>query len=360
MLLVAFLLSLVCGCVGTVARLADDMRVVARIGVLADVNLRNADDVRNLNKAFAFFRQEGADAVAVVGTVPSHGTSGWREMLSDAWRQSFAGTAASLILEPGSHEVRGVQFATAEDRPVGKQKALTFYGKRRLALTDELCAYPRGSRTLCAGSMSGLDLPPGCKDAALGAKLAKSAQGLLVSVYADRTVVRRLDFTQTLPLDRDEAWRVKKDKLVYAEDVAEPWVLGADGMVAMPEKEIPEFWPDTRLQVIPGYDREGRIYTVKWPGLLRRHVGARARWYVVEAAFADNQKAVFISRTILSNGYHQSEDRDAGAVKSVFKLAELPAQSAEHTQVVFKVVPVGAFGKSGRPLISSPVPLPTP
>ena len=112
--------------------------------------------------------------------------------------------------------------------------------------------------------------------------------------------------------------------------------------------------------MIPGYDREGRIYTVKWPGLLRRHVGARARWYVVEAAFADNQKAVFISRTILSNGYHQSEDRDAGAVKSVFKLADLPPQNAEHTQVVFKVVPVGAFGKSGRPLFSSPMPLPTP
>ena len=348
------------GCVSEVARLVDDVRVVARIGVLADVNPRGAGDVQMLKKAFAFYRQEGVDAVAVVGTVPTAGAAVRREQLEDAWRQSFAGTSVPLILEPGRYEVKGVPFATAEDHPVGKQDVLTFYGKRRLALTDELCAYPRGSRTLCAGSMSGLDLPAGYEDKELAAKLAKSAEGLLVSVYEDKTVVRRLDFTQALPLDSDEAWRVKKERLVYAEDVAEPWVVGKDGKVAMPEKEIPEFWADTQLQVIPGYVRTERVYTVKWPKLLRRHVGARARWYVVEAAFADDSKAVFISRTILSDGYHQSEDRDTGAVKTVFRASELPSASEAHTQVVFKVTPVGAFGKSGKALVSEPMSLPKP
>lgn len=348
------------GCVSEVTRLVDDVRVVARIGVLADVNLRGAGEVQMLKKAFEFYRQEGVDAVAVVGTVPTAGAAAQRERMDDVWRQVFAGSSVPLFLESGRHEVKGVPFATAEDRPVGKQDVLTFYGKRRLALTDELCAYPRGSRTLCAGSMSGLDLPAGYEDKALEAKLAKSAQGLLVSVYADKTVVRRLDFTQKLPLDSNEAWRVKKDRLVYAEDVAAPWVVGADGKVAMPEQEIPEFWSDTRLQVIPGYVRTERVYTVKWPSLLQRHVGARARWYVVEAAFADESKAVFLSRTILSDGYHQSEDRDKGAVKTVIRTSELPSASEAHKQVVFRVTPVGAFGKSGKSLVSEPISLPTP
>ena len=91
-----------------------------------------------------------------------------------------------------------------------------------------------------------------------------------------------------------------------------------------------------------------------------RHVGARARWYVVEAAFADESKAVFLSRTILSDGYHQSEDRDKGAVKTVIRTSELPSASEAHQQVVFRVTPVGAFGKSGKSLVSEPISLPTP
>ena len=336
--LTALVLLSLCGCAGDVARIADEVRVVARIGVLADVNLRGADDVKMLKRAFAYYRQEGVDAVAIAGVKTPPKT---KESPEDVWRSVFAGSQVSLFQETGRHETKGVAFATSVDRPIGPQEVLTFYGKRRLALTDELCVYPRNSRAVCAGSMSGLDLPNGFEDKVLEKKLAKSAEGLLVSVYSDKTVIRRLDFTQKQP-----------------EDVAEPWAIGADGTVAEPEKEIAEFWPDTRLQIFPGYDRAERILTVMWPSLLRCHVGARARWYVVEAAFADDMKAVFLSRTVLSGGYHQAEGRDTGAVKTVFKVSDLPPPRGARTQFVFKVTPIGAFGKPGKPLVSSSLPLP--
>ena len=350
----ALVILSLCGCVGDMARLVDDARVMARIGVLADVNLRGADDVKMLKKAFAYYRQEGVDAVAIAGIATQAKT---KESLDDVWQSVFAGSSVPLFREPGRHEANGVMFAMSEDRPVGPQDVLTFYGKRRLALTDELCVYPRGNRAVCAGSMSGLDLPNGFEDKVLEKKLAKSAQGLLVSVYADKTVIRRLDFTQKEPTDRAEAWKVRMDKLVYAEDVADPWVMGTDGMVAKREQEIPEFWSDTQLQIFSGYDRAERIYTVKWPSLLQRHVGARARWYVAEVAFADDPKAVFLSRTVLSGGYHQAEVRDTGAVKAVFRFADLPPSRGARTHFVFKVTPIGAFGKPGKPLVSSPLPL---
>lgn len=353
--LAAFVALSLCGCAGGVARIVDAARVKARIGVLADVNLRGAGDVQMLKKAFAYYRQEGVDAVAIAGTATD---SESKVTLKEVWREVFGEDAVPLFVEPGRYEVEGALFATSVDRPIGRQEVLTFYGKRRLALTDELCIYPRNNRAVCAGSMSGLDLPNGYDNRALGEKLAKSAQGLLVSVYADKTVIRRLDFTQKLPLDPGEAWEASKSRLVYAEDVADPWVISADGTVAKPEREIPEFWSDTRLQVIPGYDRSERIYTVKWPSLLQRHVGARARWYVVEAVFADAPTAVFLSRTVLSEGYHQAEDRDVGAVKIAFRSSQLPAANERHAQVVFKVTPIGAFGKSGKPLVSAAVPLP--
>lgn len=318
-------------------RLVDDVRVVARVGVLADVDLRGAGDVRMLKRAFTYFRQEGVDAVAMVGSMAKPAT---KESPEDIWQDVFAGASVLLFREPGCHEVKGLTIATAENRPVGRQDVLTFYGARHLALTDELCVFPHGNRAICAGSMSGVALPNGYVDKVLAAKLAKSAQGLLVSVYADKTVIRRLDFTQKQP-----------------EDVADPWVMGTDGTVVKPEKGIPEFWPDTRLLIIPGYDRAERIYTVKWPSLLQRHVGARARWYVVEAAFADDPKAVFLSRTVLSGGYHQAEVRDTGAVKAVFRFADLPPPRGARTHFVFKVTPIGAFGKPGKPLVSSPLPL---
>ena len=355
--LAAFPILLLCGCAG-LAELADDMGVVARIGVLADTNLREAGDTRMLQKAFEYFRQEGVDAVAIAGSVTAPGVPDQQAKLTEIWRKAFAGSSVPLFAAPGRHEAKGVPFATAVDRPVGRQDVLTFYGTRRLALTDELCVYPNGNRAICAGSMSGLDLPQGYNDAELGKKLARSAEGLLVSVYADKTVIRRLDFRQGLPVDRDAAWEVKTSRRIYAEDVADPWVMDAAGLIAKPAKEVPEFWPDTRLQVLPGYIRAERVYTLRWPNVLKRWTGARARWFVVEAAFADRPSAVFLSRTILPGAYHQSEDRDSGPVKTVVRESQLPPADAQHTHVIFKVTPVGAFGKPGRSLQSNPVPLP--
>lgn len=356
--IIPLLVLLVSGCVGDMVRMVDEARIVAKVGILADADLSGAGRRQQLRKAFEYFRQEGVDAVAIAGTVTTPDAPDQPNPLQTVWQQTFGGSPVPLFSEPGRHEINGVPFATAVDRPVGKQDVLTFYGTRRLALTDELCVYPRGNRAICAGSMSGVALPRGFKDKELETELAKSAEGLLVSFYSDKTVVRRLDFTQKLPVDPDAAWEVKKSRLVYAEDVAEPWILDADGQVAKLQNEIPEFWPDSRLMVILGYDRSKRIYTVKWPSVLACRTGTRARWYVMEAAFADTPASAFLSRTFLSRNFHQSEDRDGDAVKCVFKASEFPAAQGSHKQVVFRVTPVGPYGKSGKPLVSPPAPLP--
>ena len=346
------------GCVSDMVQIADDMRVKTRIGVLADTKIGKGANLAMLEKAFVFYRQQKVDAVVLTGAITQNGNSAQFGTLSQVWAKVFKDSLAKLIVDEGRHEVKGFVFATSAKRPMKTCEVLTFYGNRKLALTDERCFYPRESKAICAGSMQGVNLPEGIKDEALLAKASRAAQGLLVSDYGDRTVIRRLDFTQQLPLDEDLAWKVKKEKLAYAEDVADPWEIGATGSVKEDPSVVPEFPEDASIRVLPGHSRKGEaICTVQWPPVLKRFCGARARWYEVGVAFADLPKQQIRRRTVLSPSFHLSEDRDLQGVSTVFKVSELPRFDAAHQAIVFQVTPIGAFGKRGRTVSSEAVPL---
>ena len=349
---------LLVGCVSDVAQLADDMRVRTRIGVLADTEIGKGANLAMLEKAFVFYRQQKVDAVVLTGAITQNGNSAQFGTLNQVWAKVFKDSAAKLIVDEGRHEVNGFAFATSAKRPMKACEVLTFYGNRKLPLTDELCFYPRESKAICAGSMHGVNLPEGIKDEALLAKASKTAQGLLVSDYGDRTVICRLDFTQGLPLDEGLAWKVKKEKLVYAEDVADPWEIGAAGLAEEDLSVVPEFPKDASIRVLPGHTKQGEaICTVQWPPVLKRFCGARARWYEVGVAFADQPKQQIRRRTVLSPSFYLSEDRDLQGVTTVFKVSELPCSDAAHQAIIFQVMPIGAFGKPGRMVSSGAVPL---
>lgn len=334
-------LALLSGCrIDEVERFVDDARVVARIGVLADPMVGKDMTAAELKRALKFYRQCKVDAVAVVGKVTRSGREGQLAMLDDIWRDAFAGSDARLIVEPGTNVVNGFAFELAAKRPYGRRDILTFYGGRRLALTDELCLFPRDWRVVCAGSMSGVEFPVGFRDEALRKKAARVAQGLLVSAYSGCTVIRRMDFTTKKP-----------------EDVGEPWTVDAEGRVADPGTD-PEFGADVRMRIVSGYIGSEPVYTVCWPNVLRRVGGARSYWYEVSVAFADEPQGVLLRRDVLSDGFYRSEAHDLGGTKTVFRAKELPKANDLHKEIVVSVVPIGCYGHRGRPLVSPPLPLP--
>ena len=335
----------------------DDAKVKTRIGVLANTDIGPGVGTNLLGKAFAFFKQAGVDAVVVTGDLTLDNAAEHRELFDETCRRALEGTDVKLILDDGRQTVNGFDFAVSTARPRKACDVLTFYGARRMALTDELCFHPRDGKAICAGSMHGVEVPDAIRDEELRKRTKNAAQGLLVSVYSDQVVIRRLDFTQKLPLDRDEAWEIRKTRKVYAEDVAEPWTLALDGTTPAPGEDVPQFWPDTRIQALRGYLKGEEICTVKWPTLLKRNAGTRARWYEVAMAFADDPRHVIQSRTVLSGGFFLSESRDLGGAQTVYRMSELPKADDRHQAVVFSVTPVGAYGKHGKPFTSPPVPL---
>ena len=346
------------GCVSDMAQLADDMRVRARIGVLADTEIGKGANLAMLEKAFVFYRQQKVDAVVLTGAITQDGSSAQVEALNQIWAKVFEDLECKLITNEGRHEVKGFAFATSAKRPMKTCEVLTFYGNRKLALTDELCFYPREVKAICAGSMHGVNLPEGITDEALRTAASKAAQGLLVSDYGDRTVIRRLDFTQGLPVDEELAWKVRRAKLAYAEDVADPWEIDATGSRKEELSPVPEFPEDASIRVLPGHTKKGEaICTVQWPPVLKRFCGARARWYEVGVVFANRQEQQILRRTVLPRSFYLSEDRDLQGVSSVFKVSELPHADGTHQAILFQVTPIGAFGKRGRAVTSGAVPL---
>ena len=329
------------GCeIEDVERFVDDTRVIARVGVMADTEVDMKGAPAGFKRALQFFRASGVDAVAIAGKVTRHGLVSEDLVLDRAFQDVFRGTSVRLIVQPGPQEVKGFRFELAKSRPYGKGAVPTFYGGRKLALTDEMCIYPRNSQIICAGSMRGVEIPIGFEDKAQLDQARRVSQGLLVSAYSDRTVIRRMDFSGKRP-----------------EDVADPWVLDEDGVVPDPPEHA-EFWEDSTVQVLPGYLNGKPIYTVRWSGVQKRHTGARARWYEVTAAFADSPQDVFARRDVLSDGFAFSEARDGGPVKTVFSGTDMPSASERHPEVVFSVTPIGCYGARGRTIVSAPVSLP--
>lgn len=347
MISLAFLLS---GCVSEALESIDDLRTKARIGVVAHAEVGWITETKMLEKVFRFYRQSRVDAVVLTGKVTKNGYRNQFEVLEKVWKKVFGDTPTRLICEDGAYDVNGFPFAVSARRPLGACKVLTFCGEGKRALTDELGFYPRNSNLVSAGSLSGVDVSETYFNAAeVMQKVSWAAQGLLVCVYEDQVKIRRLDFTQSEPVDKGD-WR---PGTVYAEDVAEPWIVGEE----QESPPAPRFWDDTRVMVSCVVEKGKPSYRVRWPSVQKRFTGARARCYEVGVAFADEPQRILPCGNAVSSRFHLAEERDAEGASCLVAASLLAKPSAEHKAVVFAVTPIGIFGQRGQAAFSDPVPL---
>lgn len=339
-----FLLSGCLGLVDDVQHAVDAARVKARVAVLANLEISWPASAKPFEKALAFCRAEGVDAVVVVGDPTQKRQKNQYEVFESAFRRAFPEAARTgvprLVVATNrvELEVKGFSFAAQPRRPQGKNRLPTFHGEGKLALTDGLCAYPEGWNSFCAGSMSGIDANPFYEPlgSAAQGRMKAAAQGLLVKAYADEAMVRRIDFAS-------------------GEDVGEPWrvALAESDARAPRQSQVPEFWPDTRLAVSRGYGKNGEtLFTVRWPNLLSRHVGVRAFAYDVGVETEGNPSVV---RHVLSDDFFRAEAHDAAPVRLSISAKDIPSGSGTFR---VSVTPVSSLGVRGKPVFSESIPRP--
>ena len=309
-----FLLSVavgvLCGCVdfATLEKAYAERGVVEKVGVLAHLDISWPNSTAALRRALAFYRAEGVAAVVVLGDPTLNGYANQREVFRTAWREAFRGTTEpQLVLAEDPYAYAGISFT----------------GQGRYPLTDLLCVQPPNGRTINAGSLHGIEVSKlfAWPDPRVKAAFETSAQGLLVLKRETGLTVRRMDFA-------DKA----------AEDVGPAWEVDASGLVRDAEGGVvPEFWNDTTIAVVRGYDRVGNvIYTVRWPPVLARHTGARAFNYDVLVG-----KKVL--RRVQSPAFHRPESRETAAISCVIAEAELDGAPPR-----FGVTPISSLGLSGK------------
>lgn len=385
----ALLASLAVGCMefSDMAEAIDDMRVIARIGVVAHPEIGSSGAEARLSKALSYFRARKADAIVIVGDLAKDGYLNQYRTLSRTWdkvfadpvkgidpnpprricilgphdrekfRDSFAGELGGTLFDEGEFDVKGFRFRVQNARPSAEEKGGSavpvLFADGKPALTDELCFYPRDGAAVNIGSLSGVVVKPGYEPVS---KASSASQGLFLSAYSGKVTVSRLDFTQKAPIDRDEASRIKAKKMPYAEKVANDWVVPLDANCAASplSDKVPRFWDDTRLVVTRGTENGDVVYKVTWPPVLAKFTGERAFSYVVEAVLnADESgKGAVVKRAyVLSPNFHLSEDRDTSPVFCRFYASEFPAGAA----IRFVVSPVSASGVTGPRLVSEPI-----
>lgn len=291
-----------------------ERKVVEKVGVLAHTDINWPKSTAPLKKALAFFAAEGVSKVIFLGDPTEKGYANQKEVFDLAWRTSFRGKKApELVLAPDPYEWAGVSWT----------------GTGRFPLTDLLCVRSLNGKTINAGSMRGITISDvfDQPDSRITGQWKTSAQGLLVLCLADGLIVRRMDFSGKNP-----------------QEVGPAWEVDAEGVVRSSEgKNPPEFWPDTRISVVKGYDKKGDVvYTVKWPPVLAKYTGERAFSYEV---FAGKK----ILRRVQSAGFHRSESDDAEAVSVLISQSELiDIPEIDPTRPRFGVRPVSSLGRKGR------------
>ena len=352
----------ICGCMdlGDIAGAIDDMRTVARIGIVAHPELSWPKSAGNLQRAFEYYRIRKVDAIVVLGDLTKDGYLNQYRVLAQAWDSVFcnpvkgvvkdpprrifvlgdrdrerfkpefaSGLGDDLSLDGGEFEVNGFRFRAMSSRPADGDLP-TFYADGKMALSDELCWYPRVRPYVNAGSLSGIELKAGYEPVP---KAKSASQGLLATVYSDEISVSRIDFGDNAVVADD--WRIPRN--------------GGEQKVQL-DSQTPEFWSDTELRVLPGNEsKKGLSYKVVWPPILAKHTGVRAHSYEV-SVFALNhadEKYVLVKRKyVLSPNFHRAEDKDAEPVSCRFYESELPQSSS----LRFTVTPISNFGVKGRAL----------
>lgn len=340
------------GCeIDEMARMVDDACVVARIGVIANPEVGWITETGMLERALRFYRQEGVNAVVIAGNVTRNGYRNQYEVLDRVWRKVFVGSDVRLIKDEGTYEVGNFKFGVLNRIPMDYCEDLSFCGEGKHALTDDLRFYDRAYNVMYAGSMSDIVIRPGfeyCGKLSNGTKVV-ARQGLLVSVYSSKVRVRRLDFTQSRPVDRSVKLSASK---IYAEDLAEEFVLPRGAKIPPDAGKAPEFWSDTRIQTLPGFRDGKKVITVRWPNVLKRHTGVRAYCYEVSVNMVTNEGTAvpYRRKHVLPKGFLLSEDRDLEPVSCVLDMDELMPAGQDEIKIAVQVIPIGSRGARGKPM----------
>ena len=308
-LLLAILGAVLGGCVDmdALAKSYAERDVVEKVGVLAHLDIAWPNSTAAFRRALAYFKAEGVAQVIVLGDPTRNGYANQREVYAAACRETLRGAKTPQVVETADpYTYAGIRFT----------------GLGRLALTDQLCVQPLTGKTVNAGSMHGITISELFvkADPKTVARWNESAQGLLVLRRASGLTVRRLDFSESLPAEIGPAWEVD-----------------ANGLIATQEgRAAPEFWPDTVVSAVRGYDAKGNpIYTLRWPPVLAKHTGARAFSYDVSIG---NE----VIRRVQSEGFFLPESRDAAAVKCLLWADEFGGQVPR-----FGITPISSMGKRG-------------
>lgn len=282
--------------------------VEEKIGVLAHLEINWPKSTAAFARALDFYRSEEVDAVVVIGDPTQNGYANQLKVFEDAFQAAFRdGKAPRLIRAEDPYEYGGIRFTD----------------QGRYPLTDLLCAQPLTGKQINVGSMHGIEISKifQLQDKRTLAQMRESAQGLLVLRRAEGLTVRRLDFSGAI-----------------AEDVGSPWEVDATGLIRDSAAErAPEFWDDTTISVVRGYDKVGEvIYTVRWPPVLAKHTGARAFNYDVLVGKK-------IIRRVQSRAFYLPESRETSAVLTVVYEKELNGAAPR-----FGVRPISSLGLAGR------------
>ena len=352
------------GCmdIADISSAIDNVRSVARIGVIGHTEIEWPNSTARFQKALSFYRSCNVDAIVVIGELTKDGYMNQYRVLSQAWDTVFKNPVTGIDQNPprrifvlgerekatykaefgtefngdvsvdgGLFNVNGFAFRVASSKPVDHDSIITFHADEKMALTDELCWYPRTRPCINVGSLSGVDVKAGFDQVS---NAVKSAQGLLVTVYSREISVARIDFNDNEP-------------------VAEDWRISRDGCaLSAAEQRAPEFWTDTELRVFhmnePG---KPSAFKVVWPPVLAKHTGVRAHSYEVVALMEVGEGAREVTvkrRYVLTPNFYRAEKHDSGPVSCFFDKRELP----ETSRVRFKVTPISCYGERGRSLES--------
>ena len=97
-----------------------------RFGVVSDVHVREATGqygTEALFKAFAWFRDQGADGVVIAGDMADHGRLAQLQCVADAWEKAFpggkgaGGKPVEKLFIYGNHDIEGFKYTKVKPAP---------------------------------------------------------------------------------------------------------------------------------------------------------------------------------------------------------------------------------------------------
>ncbi|MBR1920813.1 MAG: metallophosphoesterase [Kiritimatiellae bacterium] len=115
-----------------------------RFGVISDVHLKEPGDEEHLLKAFAFFRDRGADGVMVAGDIADTGRVSQLKLFADAWQTVFPGNRGldgrpvEKLFVYGNHCVDGWTWGGFKGRDDLAETEAIGYRDNRARVWEEL------------------------------------------------------------------------------------------------------------------------------------------------------------------------------------------------------------------------------